>query len=440
MDNVNTGKIITASSESTKKSPWYWVPSTYIMEGLPDSMIMIVLAIMLKNFGYSNTLITLYTGALVFPWVIKPLWAPFIDIFKTKRWWIYVMEICISAGFVGMAISLRFSDFFVICISLSWVIAFMASSHDIATDGFYIKHLHPSKQAFFVGIQGAGYNIGKIVATGGIVIFAGTLFDHLGSYHLAWFFAMLLVAVICCGFGFYHKFILPKEGSSGVKRSLKSLLKEFFLVYLDFVRMKDLWLAILFLFFYRVGESIITIILPLFFLSPISKGGLGLTDQFTGIAYGTVAPIAIILGSILGGYALYRKGFRYWIWLMLVLENIPHLLYYMLAYYHIYNHIIIGACIFIEQFAFSFGLAAFTLFLFFMVRNSKYKTAHFAFFSGIKQIAVMVPVMMSGWLQHAIGYENLFLYILILIIPAGVIIFFIRNRIGDYGKRETKTA
>ncbi|HJO92555.1 MAG TPA: MFS transporter [Victivallales bacterium] len=440
MNNIITEKTVGGAPKEKAKSPWAWVPSTYIMEGLPDSMIMIVLAIMLKNFGYSNILITFYTGALVFPWVIKPLWAPFIDIFRTKRWWLYVMEISIAGGFVAMAISLKFTNFFIICISLSWVIAFMASSHDIACDGFYIKHLAPSKQAFFVGIQGAGYNIGKIIATGGIVILAGILFDHLGSYHSAWFFSMLAVAIICCCFGFYHKFILPKETKREKKSTIKDMAKEFLIVYLDFIRMKDLWLAILFLFFYRVGESIVTIILPLFFLSPISKGGLGLSDQFTGVAYGTLAPIAIVLGSILGGYVIYRKGFKYWIWTMLLLENIPHLLYYMLAYYHIYNHVIIASCIFVEQLSFSFGLCAFTMFLFYMVRNSKYKTAHYAFFSGIKQIAVMVPVMISGWLQHVLGYQNLFLFILILIIPAGIVVFFVRNKLGDYGKKASTTA
>ncbi len=427
-------------ARKTIKTPWKWVPTVYIMEGLPDSMIMIALAIILKNLGYSNELITFYTGALVLPWVIKPLWASFIDIFKTKRWWIYVMEISIAACFVGMAFSVKSPGYFDVMIAFSWVIAFMASSHDIASDGFYLKHLKPSQQAFFVGIQGAGYNIGKIIATGGIVILAGILFDRLGNYNTAWFWALIAVAIIICVIGCYHKFILPKEKQLEDTKSVKGALKEFLFVYWDFIRMDKLWIAILFLFFYRAGESIINIVLPLFLLNPISSGGLGLNDQFTGFSYGTLAPIAIVLGSLLGGYVIYKKGFKFWIWFMLIFENVPHLLYYILASEHIYNHVAIASCIFTEQFCFSFGLCAYSLFLFYMVRNSKFKTAHYAFFAGVMQLAVMIPVMMSGWLIGLLGFQDLFLFILLLIIPAGIIIFFVRNKVGDFGKKEIKKA
>ncbi|MEI6054970.1 MAG: hypothetical protein WCR55_02835 [Lentisphaerota bacterium] len=420
---------------SFDKTAWRWVPTLYFMEGMPGIMIMVVLAIMFKNFGIPNEKITLYTGSLVMPWVLKPIWAGFIDIIKSKRWWIYTMEICVAAGFVAIAISMKAENFFIITIAISWVVAFMASNHDIAADGFYLMELNPAQQSFFVGIQGAAYNVGKVFATGFIVIMTGVIFEYCGSYHTAWFFGMLLVAIAAGGIGIYHKFVLPKEQTRNEGKNFKGAMIEFWYVYLEFFKLERIWLAILFLFFYRAGESIINIVLPLFLLSPIAEGGLGLNNEFTGLSYGTLAPISIILGSMLGGYAIYRKGFKFWIWWMLLLENVPHLLYYVIAHFHIYNRIVIASFIFLEQLCFSFGLCAYSIFLFYMVRNSKFKTSHYAFFAGIMQLAVMIPVMLSGWLTKLFGYQDLFLFILVMIIPAGIIIFFVKDKIDCFGKR-----
>ena len=426
--------MASVKSVSVNKKPWFWVPTTFYMEGFPGVMIMFVLGIMYKNFGVSNSKITLYTGMLVMPWVVKPLWASLIDIFMTKRWWIYMMEIVVGVLFILMAFVVKTPNYFLLSIIVSWVIAFLSSSHDIATDGFYLMELNPSQQSFFVGIQSASYNIGKICATGLIVMLCGLLHHRTNNYFTAWSFGLTVVGCICIAIGIYHKFILPNDEVKENK-TVKEAITEFCEVYVDFVKLKGLIMAFLFLFFYKLAESMISTILPLFLLDPVTKGGLGLTDTFTGLAYGTVAPITIILGGFLGGYAIYRKGFRFWIWWMLLAVNAPNIVYIFLANYQAQNHAIVLGCIAFEQFCFSFGYSAYLIFIYYMVKNSRFKTAHYAFFAGIMLLGIMIPKMISGWLQEMMGYENFFIFIVIMIIPAAVVIKFLKMNPADYGKK-----
>jgi MFS transporter, PAT family, beta-lactamase induction signal transducer AmpG len=427
--------MASVKSVSAGKRPWFWVPTTFYMEGFPGVMIMFVLGIMYKNFGVSNAKITLYTGMLVMPWVIKPLWASLIDVFMTKRWWIYMMEIIVGCLFLVMAFVVKTPNYFLLSIAVAWIIAFLSSSHDIATDGFYLMELDQSQQSFFVGVQSASYNIGKICATGLIVMLCGFIYDGTNNYFTAWTFGLTVVGGICIALGLYHKIILPKDEKKEHK-NLKQAVHEFCEVYVDFFKLKGLIMAFLFLFFYKLSESMISTILPLFLLDPVSRGGLGLTNAFTGLAYGTVSPLAIILGGFLGGYAIYRKGFRYWIWWMLLAVNSPNAVYIILARFHIQSHAVILSCIAFEQFCFSFGYSAYLIFIYYMVKDSKFKTAHYAFFAGIMLLGIMIPKMISGWLQELMGYENFFIFIMFMLIPAAIVVKFLKMNPAQYGRRK----
>ena len=424
-------------SVSMNKRPWFWVPSTYYMEGLPGVMIMFVLGIMYKNFGVSNAKITMYTGLLIMPWVIKPLWASLIDVVMTKRWWIYTMEIIVGCLFVGMAFVIKTPNYFLLSVVVAWAIALLSSSHDIATDGFYLIELNPAQQSFFVGIQSAAYNVGKISATGFTVMLCGFFYDETQNYFTAWSFGLIVVGCVCIAIGLYHRFILPK-GEKKRRKTLKQEMHEFIKVYVDFVRLRGLIMAFFFLFFYKLPESMLTTILPLFLLDSADNGGLGLTNTFTGLAYGTVAPVTLILGGFLGGYAIYRKGFKYWIWWMLLAVNSPNIVYIILAHYNIQNYAIVLSCLAFEQFCFSFGYSAYLVFVFYMVKDSKFKTAHYAFFSGVMLLGVMLPKMASGWLQELMGYEQFFIFIIFMIIPVAIVVKFLKMNPAHYGRRKEK--
>jgi len=160
---------------SKKQSPWSWIPTLYFAEGIPYVVAMTVAVIMYKRLGISNTDIALYTSWLYLPWVIKPFWSPFVDIIKTKRWWIVTMQLLIGAGLAGVAFLIPMPFFFQATLAVLWLIAFSSATHDIAADGFYMLALDSSEQSFFVGIRSTFYRLAMITGQGLLIIIAGSL-------------------------------------------------------------------------------------------------------------------------------------------------------------------------------------------------------------------------------------------------------------------------
>ena len=156
-----------------KENPWKWVPSLYFAEGLPYVIVMTLSVVMYKRMGMSNTDIALYTSWLNLPWVIKPLWSPFVDLVKTKRFWIITMQLLIGAGLAGVAFTIPSPHFFQTTLAVFWLIAFSSATHDIAADGFYMLGLSTHQQAFFVGIRSTFYRIATIVGQGLLIMLAG---------------------------------------------------------------------------------------------------------------------------------------------------------------------------------------------------------------------------------------------------------------------------
>ncbi len=415
-------------------NPWFWVPSVFFMEGFPGTIIMISLGIMYKNFGISNAEITFYTGILVLPWVVKPLWASLIDIFFTKKQWIYITEVLIGCLLIIMAIAIKSPNFFIFSLLVASMIAFISASHDIAVDGFYIMELKPAEQSFFVGLQSASYNVGKIFASGFLVMLCGVIYGYVGNYFSAWSFCLAVFGVICIFIGVYHKSALPKDETIKDNYALKDIIKDFVNIYVSFFKIKGLVLGLLFIFFFKLSESMVSAILPLFLIDSTSKGGLALSNTFVGFAYGTISPLAIVIGGLLGGYIIYKKGFYACIYWMLALVNIPNILYVLLAYFHISDHSVVLSCIAVEQFCFSVGYTSCIMFNYFMLKNSEYKTAHYSFFAGAMLFATMFPKILSGVLQEFVGYQGFFVIVFFMLFPAIFITKLIRSNVGDYGK------
>ena len=423
-----------------KRSPWFWVPSTFFMEGVPGIMIIAVLGIMYKNFGLSNAKITLYTGMLITPYVIKPVWASFVDLIKTKRWWIYTMEIVVGAAFVGLAFSLNTPYYFQASLAISWAIAFVGATHDIACDGYYVMELESEQQSFFLGVQSASYNVGRIFVQGILVMVAGYLFFAIKNWYIVWSIIMVIVGGTCIAAGLYNKIVLPRDEPKHVKgdRTFRDAVKEFCDVYVEFLKIDHLISALLFLLFYRFGETLLSGgIIPLFLLDPVVKGGLGLDNQFTGLSYGIIAPIVIVIGGLLGGFSIYRFGFNKMKWWMLLAINIPNAIYIYLAYTQPASHVFIACCIAMEQFFYAYSLGTYQIFLMYKVRDSRFKTAHYSFFAGVMLLGNMIPKMLSGWMQQFLGYEHFFIIVCLMIIPGAIVVKLLKVEKG-YGKRTKK--
>ena len=414
--------------------PWFWIPTLYFSEGLPYFAIVVLSTFMYKSFGLSNTEIAFYTAWFYLPWVIKPLWSPFVDIYRTKRFWVIAMQLILGAALAGMAMVLPLDNFLKYSLVFFWLLAFSSATHDIAADGYYMQVLDKGQQAFFVGIRSTFYRIAMITGQGLIVILAGKL-ENLYDVKTAWQLTMALLSMILIGVALYHALILPKEVVVTEKLSSDSKqnpIKGYLEIFKSFFAKKHIGIFIAFILLYRLGEAQLTKIASLFMLDDLSVGGLGLSTEAVGFIYGTVGVAALVIGGILGGILVSRHGLKAWIWWMALAINLPNMVYIYMAYLQPQNTILIQTLVAIEQFGYGFGFTAFMMYLIYIAEGN-FKTAHYAIATGFMAMGMMIPGMVSGWIQDKLGYPHFFIWVMIATLPA----FYVISRIPlekDYAR------
>jgi PAT family beta-lactamase induction signal transducer AmpG len=395
------------------------------MEGLPFVMIVMVSSIMYKNFGLSNAHITYYTGWLMLPWTIKPVWAWFIEIFKTKRWWIYAMELTFAIALILVAFSLHTSLYLPLSLIAFAVCAFASSSHDIAVDGFYLINLTSGQQSFFVGMLSAFYQSAKIFGSGVLVILSGIFLAHTNhNIALSWSAVMLIAAITAFAIGVYHFYVLPKTESEAHKSCSKAI-HEIKLVFISLFKLEQIWITILFALTFRLGETMLAKIVPLFILDSRTNGGLGFDNTYVGLS--NICNLsAIIVAGILGGICISRFGLKRCLWPMLLVVNIPHLIFVYLAYSMPTNQTTVLVLQALEHFTANLSLTGYMMVLFYLVRDSQYKTSHYAFIAAIMMLTNMLPSMASGTVQELLGYRHYFVFIVMVMVPSMLVIPFIK--------------
>ena len=410
------------------KNPWSWIPTLYFAEGLPYVLVMTVSVIMYKNLGISNAEIAFYTSWLYLPWVIKPFWSPFVDLLKTKRWWITSMQLLIGAGLAGIAFFLPTTFFFQATLAVFWLMAFSSATHDIAADGFYMLALNESEQSLFVGIRNIFYRIATITGQGLLIVLAGMLEKWTGNIPYAWSLVFFVCAGLFIAIGLYHSYQLPKpttdKGAS--LGSLGNLFKTFF-------QKKGIVLSLAFILLYRLGEAQLAKLASPFLLDKPEMGGLNLSTEQVGIIYGTIGVIALLLGGIVGGIVASKHGLKKWLWYMVAAMNVPNLVYVYLAFVQPENFWIISSCVAIEQLGYGFGFTAFMLYLIY-VAQGPYQTAHYAICTGFMALGMMLPGMIAGWLQEIMGYDWFFIWVCLCTIP-GIILAGFLPIPEDFGKK-----
>jgi len=402
-------------------SPFTWVPTLYIAEGVPYIIAMTVSVVLYKNLGISNRDIALYTGAFYLPWVIKPLWSPLIDLLLTRRSWVLKTEFFITLTLLAVALSIPSASFFPITLFFFWLMAFSSATHDTAADGFYLLGLKTHEQAAFVGVRTAFYRVATIAAKGGVVITAGFLEAKGIPSPTAWSLVFYGIALFFLLLFCYHYFILPyPRGDERRFHSQVRFFSQFFDAFASFFRKKGILTFIAFFLLYRFAEAQLVKMVAPFLLDPPSRGGLGLTTAQVGFAYGTVGVTALMLGGLLGGYAVYRKGLKYWLWIMVSAMHVPDLIFLYFAYALPQNLLLISFGIAIEQFGYGFGFTAFTMVML-LVAKGEYQTVHYAIATGIMAFGMMIPAMISGYLQELLGYKHFFLWVILATIPGFVV-------------------
>lgn len=405
---------------------WSWIPSLYFAQGIPYVAVMVISLVMYKRMGMSNTDVALYTSWLNLPWVIKPLWSPFVDLLRTKRWWITSMQLLIGAGLAGIAFCIPTDHFFQSTLALFWLVAFSSATHDIAADGFYMIGLNTHQQALFVGIRSTFYRIATIAGQGLLIMLAGYLESKTGNISYAWMLTFFVMSGLFLAVWVYHCFILPrpkKDLPSTV--SANHLAKEFLQTFTSFFQKKQIGIALLFMLLYRLPEAQLAKMSIPFLIDPISEGGLGLTTEEVGFSQGTIGIIGLTLGGIWGGMAVARNGLTKWLWPMVWSISLPDIVYVYLSYAQPDNLFIINSCIFIEQLGYGFGFTAYMLYLIYFSQG-KQQTAHYAICTAFMALGMMLPGMAAGWLQEILGYQHFFIWIMLCCLATFIVSFFLR--------------
>ena len=410
------------------RSPWSWIPTLYFAEGLPYVAVMTLSVIMYKRLDISNSDIALYTSWLYFPWVIKPIWSPFVDLLKTKRWWIWAMQLLIGGGMAGIAFLLPGDFFFRGTLAFFWLMAFSSATHDIAADGFYMLGLNEEQQAFFIGIRNTFYRVAMITGQGLLVMLAGWIEIATGHIPLAWSLVFFVLAGIFIGLALWHRYILPKPASDRQRTdvSWRNIGTAFGKTFVSFFQKKGIVPALLFMLTYRLGESQLVKLASPFLLDGKEAGGLGLSTTQVGFTYGTVGVVALLVGGILGGIAISKGGLQRWIWWMALAISLPNAVYLYLAYAMPDSFLIVNACVAVEQLGYGFGFTGYTMYLM-LFSEGEYKTSHYALCTGFMALGMMLPGMCSGWIQELIGYKLFFVWVMVCCIPLFLVLPFIRR-------------
>lgn len=422
-----------------KTNGWAWIPTLYFAQGLPYVAVMTIAVIMYKKLGLSNTDIALYTSWLYLPWVIKPIWSPFVDIVKTKRWWVVAMQTCVAVGFAGVAFSIPTTFFFQVSLAFFWLLAFSSATHDIAADGFYMLGLTQGEQSFFVGIRNTFYRLATVFGNGVLVMFAGWLEVSQNNIPLAWSITFFLLSGLFIGLALYHGFVLPHPDAD-IKRKESSagqLFKNFLTTFVTFFQKKNLGLMFFFLLTYRLGESQLVKIASPFLLDGASQGGLELSTSTVGMIYGTIGVVALLLGGVVGGLLVSKDGFKKWILPMAIAINLPDILYVYLSGTTPSLAVVISS-VAIEQFGYGFGFTAYMLYLIYIARG-EHQTAHYAIGTGFMAMGMMLPGMAAGWIQETIGYTNFFIWVCLCTLPGIFASYLVMRKMEpEFGKRDKK--
>ena len=395
--------------------PFLWIPSLYLGESLPYAAVMLMSLVLYQEMGLTDTQITLYTGWLGLPWVIKPLWSPIVDGIKTKRWWILAMQLSIGAALALLAFTLPTNFWLQSSLALFMLIAFSSATHDICADGFYILGLENKDQELYVGVRNTFYRIGMVLGQGGLVMLAGLLQKSGMNIPLSWSITFLAVAGLMLMLAAYHWKALPtveEEPQTSDFSHHTSVFEDFKLTLKVFFTKPHLLTALLFILLFRLPEGLLTKIVPLFLKRTVAEGGLALTDVQYGFVYGTLGVIGLLGGGIVGGWLVSKFGLKKMLWPLVLCITLPDIVYVYLSLVQSQSLPLIATSVFIEQVGYGLGFTAYTLYLVSFSHGER-STSVFSFCTAFQYLGgVMLPGMVSGWMSDQMGYQQFFIAVM----------------------------
>lgn len=396
-----------------RRSPWAWIPTLYIAEGLPYFAVNVLTVLMYAQMGIPNDKMAFYTGCLYLPWVVKPFWSPFVDITGTKRGWVIAMQAVMAVGLGAVAAVLTSSIFFAATLVAFWVIAFASATHDIAADGYYILALDEKQQAAYVGVRSTFYRVASIAGQGGLVVLIGHMQDRGIAVPVSWQIGFAILSAIFVIFALLHTVSMPRAAADRPRRDLTPAMlgRDFAGSFVSFFRKPHIVGALAFMLLYRLPEALCVKMVQPFLVASRAEGGLALTVTQIGFINGTVGVVALLAGGIVGGLAIAKGGLRKWLWPMAASLALPCAFYLALAIFQPTDYTLIATAIGVEQFGYGFGFTAFMMYLMYF-SEGKNATSHYAFCTAFMALGMMLPGMAAGWICDRLGYTGFFWFVM----------------------------
>ncbi len=421
-------------SKARGRSPFFWVPSGYFTMALTYVTLTSVSAIMFKNLGMDNGRAAEYASYLILAYTIKPLFASVVEMVRTKKFFVIFAQIVLGLGFIGAALMMALPGGITLLVICFWLLSFVGATQDIASDGVYVTSLDNKTQSLFCGIQSLSWNIGPIVASGGLVFLSGWLHTHYFHHDAkvfgpdwaqSWRIIFFIVGIVTIVFSAWHMRVMPDgEKAKNAPTSIRgawTILQDSFAT---FFQKRDVWIMIAFAFLFRLSIGFLEKIGPFFMVDPVSQGGLGLSNQLLGIIYGTYGLIAVLVGSLLGGIFVARRGLQSSLFILCCAVNIPNVTFLLMSIYQPTDLVVISIGVAVEKFFFGFGSVGFMIYLMQQLAPGKYTTTHYAFGTGLMGLCMMLTGIVSGHLQQMLGYVNYFSFVMIATIPSFLVTWF----------------
>ncbi|MCC7476117.1 MAG: hypothetical protein IT425_12035 [Pirellulales bacterium] len=419
------------------RSPWWWVPSLYFTQALPNVLVVTVSTYAYTRLGVSARVIGL-TSWLGLPWMLKPLWSPLVELLSTERRWVWSTEFFASIAFAIVGLGYMSEHFLWWTIVGYTILAFASATHDIAADGFYMKVLSTHDQTWFTGIRSVAFRGGLIYGEGLLVMVAGLLIRQGYEPAVAWASSHLAAAVTFLLLASYHAIVLPHAADKAhdVAFSVAQLGQQVANIFQHFFTEVPLATALPFLLLFRFAEAQVVKFIGKFLLDRRELGGMGLLEDQVGFINGTLGVAALLAGGVVGSFLAARHGLRFWLLPMAAMMNLTNVAFLALAYWQPENLGWVGLAVVIEKFGYGVGFTGYMLYMLNLARG-KHQTSFYAMCTGFMTLGLIVPGSFAGYPLEYLGYTKFFIWILLATIPSFVVTWVVYLQLDpNFGRRE----
>ena len=338
---------------------------------------------------------------VLFPYTWKFIWSPVMDRFVVpvlgrRRGWMFITQIALIVLMSMLSFYDPATDISHIIVIVA-AIAFFSASQDIVIDAYRRELLPDDELGAGNGFYAQAYRISSFVPGSLAMILAG--FYPWSVAHLS-IAAFMLVGLVT----------IKETSKAGEEpQTLRSAVVEPFVEFFQRQGWQQAVLILLFIMFYKLGDSMATALETPFFLD------MG----FSTVEIGSIAKIAKTIGAtagtILGGIAMIKLGINRSLWVFGVFQLISILGYVMLSMVG-YNHLVLAIASGFEYFGVGLGSVALIAFMA-KSTNRHFTATQFALFSSIAAVPRTFVSATTGYVIEAVGYTQFFLICFVCAIP-----------------------